>query len=135
VSQRVYVPLTSSGLADLVAVRVLPPATGHAVTDAVRRQWPDADDEELEYAALAAAAEASWLARGAGDRPRRHVLAVDVTRAEPAAEDDPSGVRLPEPTSWAAIAALHLDVEDVTDPAPGEGDLAWFATQEIPDLA
>lgn len=57
---RVYLPSTRAGLAALVQARgVSGPLTAHAVTDVLRREWPEADDEQWEYAALMAAAATS----------------------------------------------------------------------------
>ena len=71
-SVRVYLPVTSSGLATLVAEgRLDGPFRAHAVTDALRVEWPDGDEEGWEYAALMAAATTSAELRIAGDAPRR----------------------------------------------------------------
>lgn len=132
-SIRVYVPLTSRELARLVQDRRLPgPRGGHAVTDALRAAWADGDDEQWEYAATYAAAEDSWSRRGDGDRPRRHVLAVDAASVETGPEDAITAVRIPGEIAWPQVAAAHVDTVDLTDGADEE--LAWFARQEIPDL-
>ncbi|MDT0201881.1 DUF6912 family protein [Nocardioides sp. AE5] len=133
---RIYLPLTSAGLQELVAeARVAAPLAAHAVTDALRQAWPEGDDEELEYAALAAAADASWHLRGVGDAPRRHVLAADVA-ADAVRPDgpgeDPTLVRVEHDVVWKNLAALHVDT---SDHAPDDDqELAWFAVQEIRDL-
>ena len=132
---RVYVPATSSELARLVADRALAgPLPAHAVTDALVREWPEADDEQREYAALMAAAAASRARRAEGDRPRRHVVAADVEDA-PAATgtggaEAPTLVEVAGLT-WAQVAAVHVDLADDVDE---DEDLAWFATQEIDEL-
>lgn len=139
-STRVYLPLTSTALAALVADgRLEGPRRAHAVTAALRAAWPDGDQEEWEYAALMAAGEESWGARGPGDRPRRHVLAADVPAVEEADDaEDPTLVRVTADVPWRRVASVHVDAEDrgsagPDEPAP-EDDLAWFATQEIADL-
>lgn len=120
---RVYIPLTSAGLAVLVAEGRIPgPVNAHA---------PEGDDEELEYAALMAAADESWSLRGDGDRARRYVVAADVREVQPGQGDESTSVRLEHDVTWKNIASAHVDTEDY----PGDDrDLAWFATQEISDL-
>ena len=131
-SVRVYVPVTSSSLAALVADgRLDGPLRAHAVTPALREGWPDADEESWEYAALMAAAGSSAELRGSADRPRRMVVAADVPSCEPVDGQDPTAVVVPTDLPWRTVAAAHVDT---TDQAPEDDDLAWFATQEIPDL-
>src|SRR3546814_9948646 len=51
-STRIYLPLTSSGLAALIAeARIDGSLRAHAVTAALRVEWPEGDQEEWEYAA------------------------------------------------------------------------------------
>lgn len=120
---RVYVPLTSAGLARLVAEgRIAGPVNAHA---------PEGDDEELEYDALMAAADESWALRGDGDRQRRYVIAADVREVEPGEGDQPTSVRIEHDITWKNIASALVDTDDY----PGDDrDLAWFATQEISEL-
>lgn len=150
---RVYVPLTSSGLAALVDDgRLAGPFRAHAVTPGLQAAWPDAETEEWEYAAQAAAGVASLATRSAQDRPRRIVVAVDVPEFA-ALEDpvDPTLVAVSADVPWKRIASAHVDVEDLPEavvqaylsedpdaelPDEVDGveidhDLAWFATQEI----
>jgi ABC-type Fe3+ transport system substrate-binding protein len=123
VTVRVYLPVTSSGLAGLVAEgRLAGPFRAHAVTDALRVEWADGDDEAWEYAALMAAAATSAGLQGSGDAPRRYVIAADVPSVVPVPGDDPTLVD---------VAAAHVDTEDHPD---DDDDLAWFATQEIAHL-
>lgn len=135
-SVRVYVPLTSSGLAALVAEgRLDGPLRAHAVTDTLRQVWAGADDEELEYAALVAAGDASWAARGPGDRPRRHVVAADVPAvADVGDPGDPSAVDVAADVPWKRIASAHVDTDDQPEGETPDDDLAWFATQEVAGL-
>ncbi len=131
-SVRVYVPVTSSGLAGLVAEgRLSGPFHAHAVTPVLRESWPEADDESWEYAALMAAAAASAAMRGSDDRPRRAVVAADVPAFEPVAGDDPTLVEVAADVPWKNVAAAHVDT---ADDAAEDDDLAWFATQEIAGL-
>lgn len=140
-----------------------PPIVGFAVTGALREWYAQGDEEELEYVAMTLAAQACLQLLAArteeqvGDAPRRLVLAVDTDRVSPEADDSRGGVQIEAPISSRQVAALHADTEDaVGDVAaavavvraggPQDEDeqfvvdtceaheLAWFATQEIPDL-
>jgi hypothetical protein len=73
------------------------------------------EDEESEYDALMAAADASAELQPEG--ARRVVLVAEVGR-----EGDPVPLR--------RVVAVHADPEG----AGPDDDLAWFATQEIPAL-
>ena len=102
---RIYVPTTLAALAKYVDA-------GY-VSESVERFVSPGDDEESEYAALSAAAEASEaLLRGPG---RRVVVVAEVTY-----EDGP--------VAMEQVVAVHADTDDEHDP---DDDLAWFATQEI----
>jgi hypothetical protein len=137
-SERVYVPLTSSGLARLVAEGGLDgPLRAHAVTDALREAWPEGDEEGWEYAALMAAARTSAGLRGPGDAPRRHVVAADVPSFVPVPGEEPTLVDVTADVPWRNVASAHVDTTDLdldADPDGGDEDLAWFATQEISHL-
>jgi len=108
---RVYVPTTLDGLARLRDDGALPAST--------ERYVADGEGEEQEYAALvAAAADSAALLDGPG---RRVVVVADVV--------DPDGaVPLPD------VVAVHADPEDRPAGADPEGDLGWYATQEIDAL-
>ncbi len=135
-SVRVYVPLTSTGLAALVAEgRIAGPFRAHAVTDALRVEWSDGDEEGWEYAALMAAAGTSAQLRGSGDAPRRCVVAADVPDVVPVPGDDPTLVDVAADVPWKNVASAHVDTADWGERGADEDDeLAWFATQEIRDL-
>ncbi|MFN8194410.1 MAG: hypothetical protein U0R80_09020 [Nocardioidaceae bacterium] len=132
---RIYVPTTGAGLSALLETRrVAGPLTAHAVTAALRSAWPEADDEEAEYAALMAAAAASReTGAGAGER-RRVVIAADVPEGTVEAvpdDEDPTRVTVAGDVVWRQVAAALVDpVDDAED----DDDLAWFATQEIAGL-
>lgn len=155
---RVYVPATLSLLRTWHESGKVDVRSALAVTAALRASYGTDDDEELEYAALSAAARASLrlLVSDRAAPPRRVVVALD---APGAVVDDVSGqatVRLPELPGVDAVAAVHVDGEEAQDtvaaavaaladrPADEETaraveavediELAWFATQEIPDL-
>jgi hypothetical protein len=108
---RVYLATTLAGLARLHE-------TGGGPDDA-KRFVPPGDDEDSEYDALMTAAGVSAHMGGPG---RRRVVVV----AELAGADDP--------VTFADVVAVHADPDDRAADADPDDDLAWFATQEIPDL-
>jgi hypothetical protein len=135
VTVRVYVPLTRAGLAAVVADgRLAGPFRAHSVTEALVAAWPDGDDEELEYAAMAAAGAASWALRGSADPKRRYVLAGDVPDATPVAGDDPTLVEVAADLPWKRVSSAHIDADDIAEADIEDTDLAWFATQEIASI-
>lgn len=162
---RVYLPATTTVLRTLVDEgRLTGPTTAFAVTPALREFYAlseaEADEEELEYAALLSAARASlrlldvdpFAAR------RRVVLAADVADGSVHPIDDPDtergAVRVVADVELRTVASAHLDGADaeadvqaavavvleadlgsddaqfVVDQAEGH-ELAWYATQEI----
>ena len=162
---RVYLPATTTVLRTLVDEGRLPgPVTAFAVTPALREFYAlseaEADTEELEYAALLAAARASlrlldvdpFAAR------RRVVLAADVADGTVHPIDDADtergAVRVEGDVELRTVASAHVDGADaeadvraavavvleadlgsddaqfVVDQAEGH-ELAWYATQEI----
>ncbi|TCJ21185.1 DUF6912 family protein [Nocardioides jejuensis] len=132
---RVYVPFTRDGLARaLSAGRIDAPFLAHAVTESLVAAWPEGDDEELEYAAMAAAAHASWELRAAEDVPRRYVLAGDVAAVTPVDSDDPTLVSVDAELPWSRVASVHADLADIGEDDLDDADLAWHATQEIAGL-
>lgn len=159
-SARVFVATTWTGLQQVVIADGIGPSPffGHAVTRALRAAWPEAGDEELEYAATLAAARTSLGLLTDEDPPRRVVLAVDAETVIEADDDaDPTVVEVGEVVPMRLVAAVLVDTVDAADeveaaraawPAALEGDadaeavvdrcldrdLAWFAVQELGDL-
>ena len=153
---RVYVGLTTSALRaarDSGAIEA--PLTAHAVTPALRESYASADTEELEYAALTAAADSCLplLAAAPGEPRRRLVAACEVPAAVPDPEPGPSGVAVADPIPWRDVQAIHADdpeaapvvaaaAEAYAAALAGDDDarvtvdeadgweLMWFATQE-----
>ncbi len=105
---RVYVPTTLRALAEHVDNGYIP--------ESAERFVAPGDEEESEYAALVAAAEA---AEELLDGPGRRVVVV-------AEVNDVDGT-----VAMELVVAVHADTDDDHDP---DDDLAWFATQEIPYL-
>jgi hypothetical protein len=160
---RVYLPTTLAGLAAAYAQGAFapPPLAAHGVTAAVREWYVTGDLEELEYAALTEAAEASLRELAAGDGPRRRVVvaadvpdprirprthggfrsAVEVTVG--VALSDVASVHVDEPEAEAVVAsaATALPAADAGDDdarfALDEAEateLLWYDVSEIADL-
>ncbi|QVQ54349.1 hypothetical protein J4H86_12095 [Spiractinospora alimapuensis] len=148
---RVYLPSTLPRIRELVASGTVAPAPlkGFAVTDALRSAV-EGDEEELEYEAFTAAANASLeLLAEDPDAPRRRVvLAVEITDTvvdtDPAGAPgaSPAGVTVEAQIPRKRVAAAHVDdpaAEEAVAAALGPGDAAgledhdllWFATQEL----
>ena len=162
---RVYLPATTSVLRTLVDEgRLTGPLTAFAVTPNLREFYAlsdaGADEEELEYAALLAAARASLrlIDVDPSAARRRVVVAADVPDSAVAEVEDPDAdrgaVRITGNVALADVASAHVDgaeAEDdvraavnvvleadlgsedaqfVVDQAEGH-ELAWYATQEI----
>ena len=165
---RVYLPATTSVLRTLVDDgRLTGPLTAFAVTPGLRDFYAlsdaGADEEELEYAALLAAARASLRLVDVDPSAarRRVVLAADAPDSAVSEVEDPDAdrgaVRITGDVALAAVASAHVDgaeAEDdvraavgvvleadlgsedaqfVVDQAEGH-ELAWYATQEIGTL-
>ncbi|MCM2575763.1 DUF6912 family protein [Streptomyces meridianus] len=123
---RVYVPLTLSGLADAYEAGELGPGPldAYAVTPALREWYLSDNVEELEYAALGRAAQASLrlLATDPQAARRRVVVAADVP--DGSAPSDPDRgldqgalgmVRCAGPLPFTEVAAVHVDAPDAEE--------------------
>ena len=162
---RVYLPATLSRLAAAVAAGGFEPPPGeslaaHAVTPAVREWYIEGDQEELEFAALIDAAQASLRLLAADDAvPRRVVVAADVPdpAARPVPDAGRSRVAVSASIPLRAVASVHVDEPDAEPavaaavravPAADAGDedalfaldeaeacdLLWYDVSEIPHL-
>lgn len=120
---RVYVPATLSRLRNALAEGVVPVTGGTAlaVSDALRREYPDWSEEDLEYLAMQDAARASLRLLAAevgpdtGDAPAlRVVVAADVPAEQVTVrvDLDRAAVRLTGPVAWRQVAAVHVDGAD-----------------------
>lgn len=122
---RVYVPLTLPGLARAHEAGELGPAplAAYAVTPALREWYVSDNLEELEYAALTRAAQASLrllaIAPAPGAPPRRVVVAAELpdgaATADPDRGMDPAAigeVRVSAAVPLRLAAAVHVDADD-----------------------
>lgn len=120
---RVYVPTTLTGLAAAHRAGELGPAplVAYAVTPGLREWYVSDDIEELEYAALSRAGQASLrlLATDPGVPRRRVVVAVDVPEGAAVADPDRSldamslgEVRIAAAVPLTKAAAVHIDADD-----------------------
>jgi hypothetical protein len=119
---RVYLPSTLPVLAAVLAAGEIGPAplTGYAVTPALREWYVGGDLEELEYAAMLAAARASLrlLALDPDAPLRRVVLAVELAETEISYEPGDAAltvelgralVRVADPVPASKIVSGHVD--------------------------
>jgi hypothetical protein len=159
---RVYLPSVTGTLRAVLARGGLrPPLFGCGVTADLRRAFPDADQEGLEYEALTHAARESLqlIAAEPDAAPRRTVIVIEAPDASVAADPGASrcavrvagaaelkdivAVYVDDPAAEPAVAAAAraLDAAEVGDAAAAaavealdDHELLWYATQEIPDL-
>lgn len=157
---RVYLPATVPMLA--AAVADLPEhrfagGIGFAVTPGLREWYASGDTEELEYAALSLAAEASVALVAADPEAQRLRVVVAAEIQDPAlivTSSDPDRstrgqvtVSVPVPLAW--VAAVHVDGAEAIEAVKGavadpqddfvagevaDHELLWYATQELTDL-
>ena len=134
-STRVYVPATLGDLARYVEEGGIGPTPVHAqaVTEWLRAAWPEADQEEWEYAALMAAADVSVGLLTEEDRPRRVVVVAEV---DDVTEDrESTAVTVDSAIPMRVVQAVHADTVDIDASRPEQlGDLGWFGVQEVLDL-
>lgn len=162
---RVFLAATLSAVAGLLhAGELMPPAArGYAVTPALREWYASGDIDELEYAAMThAARQALRLLAADPAAPRRRVVlaaeipaervTTNVDDSDPAQVAILGAVQLRDFVSGhvddtgasrdiaAAVAALAAadagddDARFAVEAAEGH-ELAWYATQELADLA
>ncbi|MBO0824582.1 MAG: hypothetical protein J2P27_12115 [Actinobacteria bacterium] len=162
---RVYLPSTLPAVAGLLRAGEIKssPVRGYAVTPVLREWYASGDDEELEYVAMMHAARESLrlLAADSAAPRRRVVLAAEVSQGQvttTASFAEPAVVAITGPVQLADIAAGHVDdaaagpdiaaavaalaaaddgdedAQFAVDGAEGH-ELAWYATQELADLA
>lgn len=156
---RVYVPSSMSLLRQLLlSGGVGPvPVLAHAVTDALRAAFPDAGEEEWEYAALTAAALDSLALIAEDDEPRRVVVVAEADSVMPVPGAEGSQVELDQVVPLRKVVAVHVDSDDAIEDVAAarvswreaeagdeaalatverclDHELGWFATQEIGEL-
>jgi len=158
---RVYLPATTTVLQRLLDQgRLNGPITVFTVTPQLRSFYELSDDEELEYAALIAAARASLrlIDNDPSAARRRVVLAADVPENSVTPIQDPAAdagaARTTADVTLRDVASAHIDLAEAEDDVraavnvvleadlgsedaqfrvdQAEGhELAWYATQEI----
>ena len=158
---RVYLPATTTVLQRLLDQgRLNGPITVFTVTPQLRSFYELSDDEELEYAALIAAARASLrlIDNDPSAARRRVVLAADVPENSVAPIQDPAAdagaARTTADVTLRDVASAHIDLAEAEDDVraavnvvleadlgsadaqfrvdQAEGhELGWYATQEI----
>ena len=132
---RIYVPATLTSLATYAEGGGVGPAPvrARAVTAWLREAWPEADEEEWEYAALVEAVEAATLVLPSLDE-RRVVAAADV---EPSwvsgngAGDSLAAVEVSQPVPLARVVSFHVDETPGDD---GMADLLWYDATELDEV-
>ena len=117
---RIYLPSTMPMLRTAIGRQRVEPLGGivFAVTDPLRAEYAGADEEELEYLAMADAARASLRLLAAGDETGpwlRVVVAADVDGVRAIPDSDRAAALLDRPVSWKQVAAVHLDSADAAD--------------------
>lgn len=117
---RIYIPVLLSTLRDVVREGTVTPRGGvvFAVTADLRAEYPDADDDELEYLAMSDAATACLrllAAAGPAEPPLRVVIAADVPEVTPASDRDRAAATVVGAVPWRAVAAVHLDDRTAAD--------------------
>jgi hypothetical protein len=161
---RIYLPSTLAALRSFLARGTIDelPLLAYAVTPALREWYAEADLEELEYAALSAAALGSlrMLAREDGSPARRVVIAAEVpdTAVANAPDVDRAAVLVAQPVLLTGVVSAHVDDDAATSAvaaglaavrAADAGDddaqflvdevlaheLAWYAVQELGELS
>jgi hypothetical protein len=118
----VYVPHSFDGLNEMVRasaasgdwhLRLLPAgAEVHGVTRALRSEFPGADQEELEYLAMTAAAQRAVEMVDPEGPYGRVVLAADVDSVEPADSEDPTAVLVAGHLVLSDVVSVHVDSKD-----------------------
>jgi hypothetical protein len=158
---RVYLAATLPLLARWRADGQAPAGSGHAVTPALREWYREGSQEEMEYVATLAAGRSSLdLLATDVDAPRRRVVVaaevddLDVVPAGPSRSGVAIGAPVPV-AKWASALVDDPDAESVVSAAvtslgaaaAGDDDaafaldeaaaveLAWYAVQELDDLA
>ena len=117
---RIYIPVLLSTLRQALREKSVTPRGGvvFAVTAELRTEYPDADDEELEYLAMSDAATACLrllAAAGPQEPPLRVVIAADVAEATSASDRDRAAATVSGAVPWSQIASVHLDDRAAAD--------------------
>lgn len=142
--RRVYLRLDADALRRLAGGQVdVPGGRAYAVTALVRAAFPDQDEEELEYEAMCAAAQAPSVGASAGDRvvvvaadvPAAHARdlppnAVDAQVGAPIDADRAYAIELTGALRRPRVVALHVQ-EHAGEP---DAELLWYDVSELDAL-
>lgn len=153
---RLYIPATSTLIESLVLSGQITVASAFAVTPALREWYHADDEEELEYIASMAAARASLelLVSDPNAKPRRAVLATEVSSITPLVKDgaDRAAVVFESTLMRGQVDSVLVDDPDAQDDMAIaiaswnrldedahfareqalSHELLWFANQELP---
>lgn len=129
----VYFPATISELRQLANDGTVTVQSGWAITEALRTLDVSLDSDDWQYHVLYSAADQSLELPG--NDGRRIVIAAEVDRASEVDDPGPGMVKVDAQIELDSVDAFYLDVPDASGEVDYEGDLAWFARQEIGDLA
>ena len=103
----------------------------HGVTDWLREEWSDAGEEDLEYAALmAAASESAELIRQRSGSVTGHRIVFVVDAYVESQSDDSTRLMIQTPVPWNRILAFQADPDPIRLSDEAEIDIGWFANQE-----
>ena len=129
---RCYLPVDCRGLRQVIEAHEITLAQGHGVTDWLRSAWPEAGAEDLEYAALMAAAADSADLNSQMTSGQRVVLVVEATVLEESQDSTAIQIRLPVP--WSGLLAIQADPDPIPLAEEADFELGWFANQEAAAL-
>jgi hypothetical protein len=120
---RAYVPSTLPQVVAWYEAGSIPAGTPiNAVTPGLRKTYPDADEEELEFLATKAAEEVSTIAAMTSGQ-RRATVAIDVP---------PANATIVEGGTTSMVTTVEVQLPDWA--ALFVDDLEWYAIDEIPHL-
>jgi len=129
---RCYLPVDRRGLQQAIQAHEIAMSKGHGVTGWLRSAWPEASEEDLEYAALMAAAADSAQLNSQTTNGQRVVLVVEATVLEESG--DSTAIRLKPSVPWSDLLAIQADPDPIPLAEEADFELGWFANQEAAAL-
>lgn len=125
---RCYLPVDHRGLQQAIEAHEIRLSKGHGVTGWLRSSWPEASEEDLEYAALMAAAADSAQLNSKAPRGQRVVLVIEATVLEESPES--TDIQIKFPVLWSDLLAVQADPDPIPLAEEADFELGWFASQE-----